>query len=82
MCNGDRPKLLFDKDGVTPIALTTAAGQHPWNPPLNGLDEDQSYRLCVYLVLACERLNCNSIRYVRRISQLILILTFIPVDRH
>lgn len=45
VCNGDRPKLLFDIDGVTPVALTTAAGEHPWNSTVPGLDNDQTYTL-------------------------------------
>jgi hypothetical protein len=44
VCNGDRPKLLFDTDFVTPVALTSAAGEHPWNSPA-GLDNDASYTL-------------------------------------
>jgi len=48
VCNGDRPKLLFDKDGVTPLALTTAAGAcRPggWCDAVPGLDSDQAYTL-------------------------------------
>ena len=44
VCNGDRPKLLFDMDGVTPVALTSAAGEQPWNGGA-GLDSDQTYTL-------------------------------------
>ena len=35
VCNGDRPKVLFDKDGVTPVALTTAAGKYTSNHSLD-----------------------------------------------
>jgi hypothetical protein len=45
VCNGDRPKLIFDKDGVTPLALTSAAGEHPWNSSVAGLDSDQTFTL-------------------------------------
>jgi hypothetical protein len=45
VCNGDRPKLLFDKDGVTPLALTTAAGERPWSSSVGNLDADQAYTL-------------------------------------
>ena len=38
--NGDRPHLLFDKDGTTPIALTTAEGSD-WGAP--GMASDQAY---------------------------------------
>ena len=44
VCNGDRPKILFDRDGVTPVALTTAAGERKWSPT-PGLDSDQTYTL-------------------------------------
>ena len=40
--NGDRPHLLFDKTGRTPIALTTAAGT-TWGAP--GMDSDQTFTL-------------------------------------
>lgn len=40
--NGDRPHLLFDRDGRTPIALTTAAGTQ-WGAP--GMDTDQTFTL-------------------------------------
>ena len=49
VCNADRPKLLFDRDGVTPIALTSAAGwletARPWNSSVPGLDSDQTFTL-------------------------------------
>ena len=34
--NGDRPHLLFAKDGVTPIALTTAARRNAANKHTGG----------------------------------------------
>eukprot|EP01052_Picozoa_sp_SAG31_P028323 SAG31_NODE_2724_length_5187_cov_2.096895_5_plen_472_part_00 len=45
VCNGDRPKLLFDKDGVTPLALTSAAGLPPANISMAVLDQDQAFTL-------------------------------------
>ena len=42
VANGDRPHLLFDKNGKTPVALTTAAGTG-WGAP--GMDTDQTYTL-------------------------------------
>ena len=44
VCNGDRPKILFDRDGVSPVALTTAAGERRTSPT-PGLDSDQTYTL-------------------------------------
>ena len=46
VCNGDRPKLLFDTDGVTPVALTSAAGEHPWTSSVPGLDSELGLLSC------------------------------------
>ena len=54
VCNGDRPKLLFDTDGVTPVALTSAAGEHPWTSSVPGLDSDQTYTLLPPVARAAE----------------------------
>lgn len=40
--NGDRPKLIFAKDGVTPVAFTNAVGTM-WGAP--GMDVDQTFTL-------------------------------------
>jgi hypothetical protein len=40
--SGDRPHLLFGKDGVTPVALTTGAGTG-WGA--TGMDQDQTFTL-------------------------------------
>ena len=42
--NGDRPKLLFARDGTTPIALTNGVGAgFPAGAP--GMDADQTFTL-------------------------------------
>jgi hypothetical protein len=40
--NGDRPKLLFAEDGVTPVAFTNAVGTG-WGA--SGMDQDQTFTL-------------------------------------
>lgn len=42
--NGDRPKLLFGRDGTTPIALTNGVG-FGFPAGATGMDADQTFTL-------------------------------------